>query len=63
MSAPRKIALNLALYIAHEEPGDPGRGNRPDDDGDLVIVAPYAMRELVEETLEMGKWDCPRTRG
>lgn len=44
------MALNLALYIAQDEPGDPGRGNRHDDDGDLVIMALYAMCERVEET-------------
>jgi hypothetical protein len=47
------MALNRALYIAHDEPGDPGRGNRPDEDGDLVIVVPYAMREGVGEALEV----------
>jgi hypothetical protein len=39
-SAPWKMALNLALYIAHEEPGDPGSGRSPEEDGGLAIVAP-----------------------
>lgn len=37
-SAPWKIALNRALYNAHDEPGEPGIGSSPDDDGDLFIV-------------------------
>jgi hypothetical protein len=39
-SAPWKMALNLALYIAHDEPGDPGSGRSTEEDGDLVIVVP-----------------------
>jgi hypothetical protein len=38
VSAPAKIALNLALYIAHDDPGDPGRGNMPEEEGDLFIA-------------------------
>jgi hypothetical protein len=39
-SAPWKMALNLALYIAHDDPGDPGSGRSTEEDGDLVIVVP-----------------------
>jgi hypothetical protein len=39
-SAPWKMALNLALYIAHDEPGDPGSGRSTEEDGGLVIVVP-----------------------
>jgi hypothetical protein len=40
-SAPAKMALRRALYIAHEEPGEPGRGRIPEDEGDLFIAALY----------------------
>jgi hypothetical protein len=30
--------------MAHEEPGEPGRGNNLDADGDRVMVIPYALR-------------------
>ena len=43
VSAPWNNAPSLALYIAHDEPGDPGIGSRPEEDGDLDIVVPYAM--------------------
>jgi hypothetical protein len=57
------MALNRAWYIAHDEPGDPGRGSRPDEDGDLVIAVPYAMREGGEEAVKDGNRDGPRTGG
>lgn len=37
-SVPWKMALNPALYLAHDEPGVPGRGSRPEEAGDLFIV-------------------------
>ena len=49
-SAPWKMALNLALYIAHDEPGDPGSGRSTEEDGDLVIVVPWSI-EAVEVRL------------
>lgn len=43
VSAPWKRAPNLALYMAHDEPGDPGIGRSPEDEGVLDIAVPYAM--------------------
>lgn len=48
VSAPLNIPLNLALYIAHDEPGEPGRGRRPEEDGDLEsIAAGWQMRKPI----------------
>lgn len=38
VSAPWKTALNLALYMAHDELGVPGSGSMPEEDGELFIA-------------------------
>lgn len=38
VSAPRKRPLNFDLYIAHDELGDPGSGNMPDEDSDDMVM-------------------------
>jgi hypothetical protein len=37
-SAPWKRAFNLARYMGHDEPGEPGRGRSAEDEGDLLMV-------------------------
>lgn len=43
-SAPRKILQHQALYAAHDEPGEPGRGRRPVEDGERVMIALSCVR-------------------
>ena len=38
VSAPWKTALNLALYTAQDEAGDPGRGSNPEEEGDDLFI-------------------------
>jgi hypothetical protein len=48
LSAPAKTALNLALYSAHDEPGEPGIGREsPEDDGERFIVLSWYYRKIV----------------
>jgi len=37
-SAPWNRPANRALYAAHDEPGLPGNGNRPEEDGERLMV-------------------------
>lgn len=37
LSAPSKRPLKRALYRAHDDPGVPGRGSSPEEEGDTIV--------------------------